>query len=232
MDHPALGATCVDRRRSHRLRAADLIDAYGVAPERVSVVPHGVEASLGTAAHRVRTPAGLRLGPGPIIVFPAITDPHKGHRFLLDVMAQHWTDPDLRLVLLGGAGSADDEVNADIERLGLQRRIVRTGRVSDAHRDGLIARHGLVFPSQYEGFGAPVVEAMALGTPVICSDQPALVEVVGDAGTRACLDAGGLVRCPRRRGTRRGTMRRPRSRRAATSAPSDRAAPPMPTGRD
>jgi glycosyltransferase involved in cell wall biosynthesis len=40
----------------------------------------------------------------------------------------------------------------------------------------------LVFPSEYEGFGAPVVEAMALGTPVICSDQPALSEVVGDAG--------------------------------------------------
>jgi glycosyltransferase involved in cell wall biosynthesis len=39
-----------------------------------------------------------------------------------------------------------------------------------------------VFPSQYEGFGAPAVEAMALGTPVICSDQPALAEVVGDAG--------------------------------------------------
>ena len=40
----------------------------------------------------------------------------------------------------------------------------------------------LVFPSEYEGFGAPVVEAMALGTPVVCSDQPALADVVGDAG--------------------------------------------------
>ena len=53
----------------------------------------------------------------------------------------------------------------------------------DAHRDGLLAAaDALVFPSEYEGFGAPVVEAMALGTPVICSDQPALAEVVGDAG--------------------------------------------------
>ena len=70
-----------------------------------------------------------------------------------------------------------------IERLELGRRVVRPGRVTDAHRDGLIAlADALVFPSEYEGFGAPVVEAMALGTPVICSDQPALAEVVGDAG--------------------------------------------------
>ena len=66
---------------------------------------------------------------------------------------------------------------------GLERRVVRPGRVPAADRDGLIAlAEALVFPSEYEGFGAPVVEAMALGTPVVCSDQAALAEVVGDAG--------------------------------------------------
>ncbi|RLE23394.1 MAG: hypothetical protein DRJ50_06275 [Actinobacteria bacterium] len=117
-----------------------------------------------------------------MLVFPAITHPHKGHSFLLDVMAEHWTDPDLRLVLLGGAGPMENEINEQIVRLGLEGRVVRPGRVSDAHRDGLIAlASALVFPSEYEGFGAPVVEAMALGTPVICSDQPALVEVTDGA---------------------------------------------------
>ncbi|MGB0112508.1 MAG: glycosyltransferase family 1 protein [Ilumatobacteraceae bacterium] len=168
-----------------------VIDAYGVDPDRVVVVPHGVEASLGADAP---APFDLRrdygLGSGRVLVFPAITHPHKGHRFLLEVMAREWTDPDLRLVLLGGAGMVDDEVNADIVRLGLERRVIRPGRVSDAHRDGLVAlASALVFPSRYEGFGAPVVEAMALGTPVICSDQPALVEVVGDAGLVLPLDA-------------------------------------------
>lgn len=161
-----------------------VIDAYGTDPDRVVVVPHGVETSLGADApseFELRRDYGL--GAGPVIVFPAITHPHKGHRFLLEVMAQHWTDPDLRLVLLGGNGFADADVAADIARLDLGRRVIRPGRVSEAHRDGLIAMAtALVFPSEYEGFGAPVVEAMALGTPVVCSDQPALVEVVGDAG--------------------------------------------------
>ncbi|HYN33743.1 MAG TPA: glycosyltransferase family 1 protein [Ilumatobacteraceae bacterium] len=161
-----------------------VIDAYGTAPDRVVVVPHGVEPELGVdapSASELRRAYGL--GAGRVLVFPAITHPHKGHLFLLDVMARYWDDPDLRLVLLGGTGAAADEVTATIERLELGRRVVRPGRVTDAHRDGLIAlADALVFPSEYEGFGAPVVEAMALGTPVICSDQPALVEVVGDAG--------------------------------------------------
>jgi glycosyltransferase involved in cell wall biosynthesis len=118
-----------------------------------------------------------------MIVYPAITHPHKNHRFLLTLMAEHWTDPDLRLVLLGGRGAADAEVTAEIGRLGLEHRVVRPGRVPEADRDGfLAAADALVFPSEYEGFGAPAIEAMAIGTPVVCSDQPALAEVVGDAG--------------------------------------------------
>ena len=167
-----------------------VIDAYGIDPERVLVVPHGVEPTLGADApseFELRRDYGL--GSGPVVVFPAITHPHKGHRFLLDVMARHWQDPDLRLVLVGGPGAVDAEVTADIDRLGLARRVIRPGRVPDAHRDGLVAlADALVFPSEYEGFGAPVVEAMALGTPVICSDQPALAEVVGDAGLVLPLD--------------------------------------------
>ena len=167
-----------------------VIDAYGTDPDRVLVVPHGVEASLGADAP---SPLELRdqygIGSGRMIVFPAITHPHKNHRFLLELMAKYWTDPDLRLVLLGGQGSVESEVAADIVRLGLGHRVIRPGRVPDAERDGLIgAADALVFPSEYEGFGAPVVEAMALGTPVVCSDQPALAEVAGDAGLVLPLD--------------------------------------------
>lgn len=161
-----------------------VIEAFDVDPERVMVVPHGIEAEIGDAApseFELRRDYGL--GAGRVLVFPAITHPHKGHEFLLDVMAEHWDDPDLRLVLLGGAGAADRQVEAKIAALRLERRVVRTGRVSAAHRDGFIAlADAMVFPSEYEGFGAPVVEAMALGTPVIAADQPAVAEVIGDAG--------------------------------------------------
>jgi len=61
--------------------------------------------------------------------------------------------------------------------------VVRPGRVSDADRNGLYAvATALAFPSRYEGFGAPVLEAMRFGCPVIAADATALPEVVGDAG--------------------------------------------------
>jgi glycosyltransferase involved in cell wall biosynthesis len=163
---------------------ATVTQTFDIDSERVVVVPHGVEPLLGVDApteSELRSRYGL--GDGRVLVFPAITHPHKGHRFLLDVMAKHWDDPDLRLVLLGGAGQIEAEVHEQMANLGLSSRVVRTGRVPDAHRDGLIGlASALVFPSEYEGFGAPVVEAMALGTPVICTDLPALVEVAGGAG--------------------------------------------------
>ncbi|WP_051062387.1 glycosyltransferase family 4 protein [Ilumatobacter nonamiensis] len=167
-----------------------VIGRFGLDPERVVVVPHGVEPDLG---ERARSEQVLRrdygLGDGRVLVLPAITHPHKGHRFLLDVLARHWPDPALRLVFLGGPGAADADIRREVARRGLADRVVFAGRVDDADRDGLIRiADALVFPSEYEGFGAPVVEAMALDTPVICSDQPALSEVVADAGLVLALD--------------------------------------------
>ncbi len=163
-----------------------VIDAYGLDPRRVVVVPHGVDVpERSTPEAEVR--ARYRLGARPFVVFPAITHPHKQHRFLLDLLAgaasgTRWTDPDLALVLLGGRGLADEAVERAIAAHGLGDRVIRPGRVPAADRDGLIAAaDALVFPSQYEGFGAPVLEAMALGTPVVTSDQAALPEVAGSA---------------------------------------------------
>jgi glycosyltransferase involved in cell wall biosynthesis len=167
-----------------------VIDAYGCDPAAVVVVPHGMERTLGVGA----TPeADLRtkfaLGDGPVIVLPAVTHPHKGHRFVLQVMARHWTDPSLRLVLVGGVGAAERDVMAAIGELGLERRVVRAGRVSADDRDGLLKMAAaMVFPSEYEGFGAPVIEAMTLGAPVICSDRTCLPEVAGDAAIVLPLD--------------------------------------------
>lgn len=156
-----------------------VVQAYGVDPDRVMVVPHGIEPVL---AADVTPAAELRrryaLGDGPIVVYPAVTHPHKHHEFLLQMMRDHWTDPDLRLVLTGGEGLAEHVVSASTDR-----RVCRLGRVPAADRNGLLAMaQAMVFPSKYEGFGAPLIEAMTLGAPVVCSDATCMPQIVGDAG--------------------------------------------------
>lgn len=159
-----------------------VIDAFGADPDRVVVVPHGVPA------HRIPDVATCRdvaarygIGDRPYVVYPAITHPHKGHRLLVEMLARLATDH--LLVLVGGAGTAEPEVRRAVAVAGTDDRVVRTGRVPDGDRDALVAgARALVFPSEYEGFGAPLVEAMMLGTPVVCSDHPAIREVVADAG--------------------------------------------------
>jgi alpha-1,3-rhamnosyl/mannosyltransferase len=167
-----------------------VIDAFGADPDAVVVVPHGFDPP---APDELADAAALRrrfgIGDRRFVVYPAITHPHKNHRFLLDLLAGPWKDPDLVLVVLGGPGVADEDVSAAIAALELGDRVLRPGRVTDADRDGLIAgADALVCPSEYEGFGAPVLEAMALSTPVVCSDRAALPEVVGDAGLVLPLD--------------------------------------------
>jgi glycosyltransferase involved in cell wall biosynthesis len=89
----------------------------------------------------------------------------------------------VRLVLIGGEGGEDDALRALAAQLGVARRVDRRGRVTDDERNRLVAgASALVFPSRYEGFGAPVLEAMAAGVPVVASRISALREVVGDSG--------------------------------------------------
>jgi glycosyltransferase involved in cell wall biosynthesis len=162
-----------------------VVTGLGVAESRVTVVPHGHEPTL--LVERT-SEADLRqkfaLGENRVLLYPAMTAPHKRHTFLIELMQRHWTDHDLRLVLIGGKGRAENDVAraiADSPRE-VRDRIVRPGRVSDSDRNGLLAMaEVMVFPSEYEGFGAPVVEAMAVGTPVLCSDATCLPDVAGDA---------------------------------------------------
>ena len=154
----------------------------GGARGPVHVVRHGVEPRLGSAA---TSEADLRrryhLGDAPVVVYPAVTHPHKNHAFLLDLLAGPWRD--VVLVLAGSAGRAEAEVAARASALGIAGRVRRVGRVRDEDRDGLLSMaEALVFPSRYEGFGAPLIEAMALGVPVVASNCAAVPEVVGDAG--------------------------------------------------
>jgi glycosyltransferase involved in cell wall biosynthesis len=162
-----------------------VVAELAVDADRVVVVPHGYDAS---GLDNRTPPDELRrrfaLGDDRLLVYPAMTAPHKRHDFLVELMQHHWTDRDLRLVLIGSPGLADDAVRRAVDQspADVRDRIVQLGRVSDADRNGLLAiAEAMVFPSEYEGFGAPIIEAMALGTPVICSDATCLPDLAGDA---------------------------------------------------
>jgi alpha-1,3-rhamnosyl/mannosyltransferase len=174
--------------------AGTLSTHFSIAREKVSVVPHGLEHDISTEvtdARVLRERYGIKSK--RILFFPAITHPHKNHLFLLDLIAKgegDFADPDIVLVCAGAQGNSEQEVSAAISERGLSSRVLRLGHVDGADRNGLMQMaEALVFPSEYEGFGAPVIEAMALGTPVICSDRTSLPEVVGDAGVVLPLTA-------------------------------------------
>lgn len=171
-----------------------LVEKLNASPHLVGVVRHGLESDL----HKSVTPEALlrekfALGSGPVVVFPAITHPHKNHVFLLQLLTQAtgpWANPSLKVVFAGSAGSHEEVVRTFIAEHGLSSRVVMPGRVSHEDRNGLLAMaDAMAFPSEYEGFGAPVIEAMRLGAPVICSDKGSLPEVVGTAGMVCPLTA-------------------------------------------
>lgn len=156
-----------------------VIELMGATPSEVVVVPHGVASTPqpATAAEALRARYELF---GPYFLFPAITYPHKNHALLVRALA---AVPEALLVLTGGAGPSERALEEEAERLGVSDRIRRPGRVPRADLDGLIdGATALLFPSRFEGFGAPVLEAMSRGCPVVAADVTALPEVLGDAG--------------------------------------------------
>ena len=143
-----------------RDRAVELL---GLDPTRVRVIPHGVDHALFSPGSADRE---------GFLLYPARHWPHKNHERLFEALALLRAErPGLRLVLTGGghSGAVPD---------GVETR----GHVSADELASLYRRaSALVFPSLYEGFGQPPLEAMACGCPVACSDAASLPEVCGDA---------------------------------------------------
>jgi glycosyltransferase involved in cell wall biosynthesis len=168
----------------HTKREAVLL--YALPPERLTVVPHGVHPrffAVQTPEERARLLARHSL-PERYLLFVGTLEPRKNVTTLL--LAHDRLPPDLRrahpLVLIGDSGWDGGEARAAVRRREESGQVVRLGYVAEEDLPGLYAAaSALVLPSRYEGFGLPVLEAMAAGTPVVCSEAAALVEVAGGA---------------------------------------------------
>lgn len=159
-----------------------VIERLNIDPTLVRVVPHGI-SPRDSRAVRGGITSHYQI-PGRFFIFPAITYPHKNHLVLIDAFERiARMHPDVALVLTGAKGSLETRIAAEIREREIQDRVIRLGYVPSEDLDALYHEAiALVFPSRFEGFGAPVLEAMSRGCPVVAADATALPEVVGEAG--------------------------------------------------
>lgn len=161
----------------------DVENYMHVDPQRITVVPQGVDAHF----KPIEDTSGLdalrqhyKL-PETFMLYLGTMEPSKGLDTLVKAYAQiHKEVP--ALVIAGKKGHFTRPLFKLVEQLGVQDKVIFTDYIPDEHVVGMLNLASVfVFPSRYEGFGLPPLEAMACGTPVVCSSSSSLPEVVGDA---------------------------------------------------
>ena len=163
-----------------------LIELTGVAPGRVETVHMGIDHTRfrpdpEPADERLRAGLGL---PDRYLVYPANLWPHKNHARLVAALGRA-QDPEIQLVLTGQDYGRRAQVESWARAAGVEDRVRHLGYVDQAQLPALLrGAEGMVFPSLYEGFGSPPLEAMACGCPVASSGRTSLAEVTGDAALR------------------------------------------------
>jgi glycosyltransferase involved in cell wall biosynthesis len=165
---------------------ADLGQLLGVDPGRVRVIYPGVSPRFRPLPAAATEPLRAQLGlPESFLLFVSTLEPRKNLVRLIeafDRLTGGGAHPGLSLVIAGRRGWLYEEIFAAVERLGLAERVRFLDFVDDAHLPGVynLAR-AFVYPSLYEGFGLPALEAMACGTPLVTASSSSLPEVAGDA---------------------------------------------------
>ncbi len=164
----------------------DAIKFYGVPESKIKVIYEAAAPSLKPAGDlteldRVRQKYHL---PEKFILHVGTIEPRKNLARLLDAFKACLVDwPTLKLVLVGKKGWLYESFFQRLQGLGLGKCVIFPGYVAEADLPAFYQlAEVFVFPSLYEGFGLGPLEAMACGTPVVCSNRSSLPEVVGDAG--------------------------------------------------
>ncbi len=185
---------------------ADVVRHLRLNPARIAVVPWGCEARFQPTQDREHFAAvqqRYRL-PARYLLFVGTLEPRKNLTTLLHAYAMLRAErrgDDLKLVVVGRLGWLYDDIFTTVKTLALAEEVIFTGFVDDDDLPDLYRGASVfVFPSLYEGFGLPILEAMASGLPVVASNTASMPEVAGDAAIlvdphdpRAIAEAMGRV---------------------------------------
>jgi len=162
----------------------DAIRFYGIPEEKITVIYEGVSPRFRPASpEAVRAVREKYSLPEHFILYVGTIEPRKNLTALLEAFTNLQSAIcNLHLVFVGKKGWLYEGFFRRLRELGLEDRVIFTGYVPDEDLPAIYSAADLfVFPSLYEGFGLPVLEAMACGTPVVCSNTSSLPEVAGDA---------------------------------------------------
>ncbi|NDJ60160.1 MAG: glycosyltransferase family 4 protein [Chloroflexi bacterium] len=165
----------------------DLIALYDTPPDKITVLLSGVDARfrrIEDAAARQAVRQTYQIPERPYIFSVGTVQPRKNYARLIQALARlRGEGHDLGLVIAGGRGWLEDPIYAVIRAEGVDDYVRFIGFADDADLPALYsAALCTAVPSLYEGFGLPLLESMACGTPVVTSDRSSLPEVAGDAG--------------------------------------------------
>ena len=160
----------------------DVVRLLGTPPEKVDVVPLGVAGPQATTVDERQVRQRYGLGDASIVLTMSAKRPHKNLMALLEAFSLLPQEPNRILVLPGYPTAHEAALRSRAEALGIARSTRFIGWVSRDELEALYSAAAcFVFPSLYEGFGLPVLEAMTRGVPVACSVRASLGEVIGDA---------------------------------------------------